>query len=155
MIVWGGTVDHHNAAASTGGRYCAQSGPTPTPTPAPCSVTSAGCGSVVFVPPTDFTVNVSDPVDPVTVDASDFTVNGTPADNVVLSNGDTTISFISFIPRLRCRAPTLCILPLALLIVAGDRWSNSPARSVTRCRGLLRHQGLVLLQCRARSNNVD
>ena len=94
MIVWGGTVDHHNAAASTGGRYCAQSGPTPTPTPAPCSVTSAGCGSVVFVPPTDFTVNVTEPVDPATLNASDLTVNGTLADNVTLINGDTTISFI-------------------------------------------------------------
>src|SRR5947207_10472303 len=55
---------------------------TPTPTPASCSVTSAGCESVVFVPPTDFTVNVTEPVDPATLDASDFTVNGTTADNV-------------------------------------------------------------------------
>ena len=30
MIVWGGDVDD-TAFASTGGRYCAQSGPTPTP----------------------------------------------------------------------------------------------------------------------------
>jgi N-acetylneuraminic acid mutarotase len=35
MIVWGGEVDRHNALASTGGRYCAQSAPTPTPTPTP------------------------------------------------------------------------------------------------------------------------
>ncbi len=69
-------------------------GGTPTPTPASCSVTSAGCGSVVFVPPTDFTVNVTEPVDPATLDASDFTVNGTTADNVTLVNGDTTIEFI-------------------------------------------------------------
>jgi len=69
-------------------------GGTPTPTPASCSVTSAGCGSVVFVPPTDFTVNVTEPVDPATLDASDFTVNGTTADNVTLVNGDMTIEFI-------------------------------------------------------------
>src|SRR5205807_10012218 len=43
MIVWGGVIDHNNATASTGGRYCAQSGPTPTatptltPTPTPCT----------------------------------------------------------------------------------------------------------------------
>jgi len=37
MIVWGGTGDasHFN----TGGRYCAQSGPTPTPTPTPTPCT--------------------------------------------------------------------------------------------------------------------
>jgi hypothetical protein len=67
--------------------------PTPTPTSPPWSVSAAGCGGIVTTPPTDFIVNVSEPVDPATVDASDFTVNGTPADNVLLSNGDTTISF--------------------------------------------------------------
>jgi hypothetical protein len=67
--------------------------PTPTPTPTPCSVSSSACGSTVFTPPTDFTLDVTEPVDPATLDASDFTVNGTPADNVILSNGDTTITF--------------------------------------------------------------
>src|SRR5436190_5156562 len=32
MIVWGGIS---NGYTGTGGRYCAQSGPTPTPTPTP------------------------------------------------------------------------------------------------------------------------
>jgi len=43
--------------------------------------------------PTEFTVNLSGPADPVTVQGSDFTVNGTPADTAVLTNGNTTISF--------------------------------------------------------------
>jgi hypothetical protein len=60
----------------------------------PCSVTSAGCGCTVFVPPTVFDVNVSEPVDPVTVQPSDFMCNGIPADNVILSNSNTTIEFI-------------------------------------------------------------
>ena len=65
-----------------------------TPTPTPCSVTSPACGSLVTGPaPTDFIVNVSDPVDPATVDASDLTVNGTPANSVVITNGNTTIDF--------------------------------------------------------------
>jgi hypothetical protein len=56
--------------------------------------TDPGCGSVVFPPaPTDFVVNLTDPVNPGTVQASDFTVNGTPADSFALSNGDTTITF--------------------------------------------------------------
>jgi hypothetical protein len=68
---------------------------TPTPTPTGCSVTSPWCGGVVFGgPPTDFIVNLSDPADPVTVQGSDLTVNGTPADDAVLSNGDITIDFI-------------------------------------------------------------
>jgi hypothetical protein len=68
--------------------------PTPTPTPMSCSVSSAGCGSVVFTPPTDFIVNVSDPVDTSTVQASDFTVNGTPSNLApTFSNGNTTIAF--------------------------------------------------------------
>jgi uncharacterized delta-60 repeat protein len=67
--------------------------PTPTPTPPPCSVSTAGCGGIVTTPPTDFSLNVTESVDPATVDATDFTVNGTSADNVFLSNGDTTITF--------------------------------------------------------------
>jgi beta-propeller repeat-containing protein len=68
--------------------------PTPTPTAEPCSVTSASCGNTVFVPPTDFSINLSDAVDPATVNASDFTVNGTPADNAVVLNGNMTIEFV-------------------------------------------------------------
>src|SRR6185437_4729270 len=59
------------------------------------SVTTAdpACGSVIDTQPTDFIINLSDPVDPSTVQASDFTVNGTPADDFTLSNGNATITF--------------------------------------------------------------
>jgi hypothetical protein len=59
------------------------------------SVTTAdpACGSVIDTQPTDFTINVSDPVDPSTIQASDFTVNGTPADNFSYEEGSTTIFF--------------------------------------------------------------
>jgi hypothetical protein len=60
------------------------------------SVTSTdpACGSLVTgTAPTVFTVDLSDPVDPLTVDAVDFTVNGTSADSAGLSNGDQTIAF--------------------------------------------------------------
>jgi hypothetical protein len=68
--------------------------PTPTPTAPPCSVTSPTCGSLVTgTPPTDFIITLSDLVDPATVQASDLTVNGIPADSVVVSNGNTTIDF--------------------------------------------------------------
>ena len=38
-------------------------------------------GSVVFTQPTDFVINTSDPVQPGSIQASDFTVNGVPADS--------------------------------------------------------------------------
>ena len=57
------------------------------------SITPACSSFIVGTPPTDFVVSLSDPADPATVDATDFTVNGTPANAFVLSNGNTTITF--------------------------------------------------------------
>src|SRR5438094_1312452 len=60
------------------------------------SVTTAdpACGSLVIgTAPTEFVIDLSDPADPSTVQATDFTVNGTPADSAGLSNGDQTITF--------------------------------------------------------------
>jgi hypothetical protein len=55
--------------------------------------TDPACGSVVSTQPTQFVVNLSDAVNEGTVDPSDFTVNGTPADSDAFSNGDQTITF--------------------------------------------------------------
>src|SRR5438876_189665 len=52
------------------------------------SVTTAdpACGSLVIgTAPTEFVIDLSDPADPSTVQATDFTVNGTPADSAGLS----------------------------------------------------------------------
>ena len=52
------------------------------------------CGSLVLgTAPTAFVIDLSDPADPSTVQATDFTVNGTPADSFILSNGNATIEF--------------------------------------------------------------
>src|SRR5262249_40595447 len=97
-IGWGGLIEVGGpppppTRVNTGGRYCAQSVP-PTPTPTGCSVTSTVCGRVIVgTAPMDFTVNLSAPADPATVQASDFTVNGTPADNDIIINGDVSITF--------------------------------------------------------------
>ena len=53
------------------------------------TTTVPAVGSVVSTQPTDFVVNLSDPVHPATVQASDFTVNGTPANSFVLNGGNT------------------------------------------------------------------
>ncbi len=66
---------------------------TPTPTSSPCSVSSPPCGTTFFTPPTVFNIDLSCPVDPATVQASDFTVNGIPADAFSLTNGNTRITF--------------------------------------------------------------
>jgi len=64
-------------------------------TAGPCSVSVSGCGGTftIFVLPVVFDLDVSDQVDPATLDASDFTVNGIPADAVALLNGNMTIEF--------------------------------------------------------------
>ena len=102
MIVWGGYTEGLYIYFNNGGRYCAQSNPPPTPTatptttPTPCHVISpepACDGLVTGTPPTDFTVNLSDPADPATVHANAFTVNCTAADGLTLTNGNSTIVF--------------------------------------------------------------
>src|SRR5207249_3614765 len=57
------------------------------------TTTDPACNSFITTQPTDFVINLSDPVDPTTVQATDFTVNGTPANSFVLSNGNATITF--------------------------------------------------------------
>jgi hypothetical protein len=58
-----------------------------------CTVTSPTCGTIVLIPPTDFIIKMSGPVDPLTVQASDLMVNGTPASAFIITNGNTTITF--------------------------------------------------------------
>ena len=69
---------------------------TPTATPISCHVTNTTpvCGSLVSgSPPTDFIVSLSGPVDPTTVQGSDFTVNDIAANAFALLNGNMTIVF--------------------------------------------------------------
>ena len=58
------------------------------------TTTNPACGSVIATQPTDFTVNLSDPADPNTVQPGDFTVNNIPADQANLSNNNSTIDFV-------------------------------------------------------------
>src|SRR6184192_1378722 len=57
------------------------------------TTTTPACNSLINTQPVDFIINLSDPVDPTTVQATDFTVNGTAANSFVLSNGNATITF--------------------------------------------------------------
>jgi hypothetical protein len=62
--------------------------PSPTPTPSVCFViiTEPSCGSVINTPPVDFSVALSDPTDPSSIQPTDFMVNGTPADSFTTLN---------------------------------------------------------------------
>ena len=48
------------------------------------TTTTPACGSIINTQPTDFVINLTDPVNPATVQASDFTVNGTPSNCVYI-----------------------------------------------------------------------
>jgi len=63
------------------------------PTTQGCSASSELCGRYFLSAPVDFVVNVTGPVDPATLDASDLAVNGIPASVFTLSNNNTTITF--------------------------------------------------------------
>ena len=105
MVVWGGVNSNgqNNQYLNTGGRYCGQY-PTPTATPSAtptssptpictgCSVTSPNCGTNVLSPPTDFIVHLNPP-GPDALQASDFTVNGIPADSFMIVSGGAEIHF--------------------------------------------------------------
>src|SRR5206468_9032054 len=60
---------------------------SPTPTPSPCIIYIADphCDSVINTQPVDFSVQLSDPTDPGTVQPTDFMVNGIPADSYIFS----------------------------------------------------------------------
>src|SRR4029077_4819044 len=57
------------------------------------TTTDPACNSLISTQPTQFVVNLSDAADPTTVQPSDFTVNGIPANTAALSNGNLTITF--------------------------------------------------------------
>jgi hypothetical protein len=65
---------------------------SPTPPCAGCSVTSPDCATTVFSPPTDFVVHLNPP-GPSALQASDFTVNGIPADSFFVLSGGTEVHF--------------------------------------------------------------
>jgi N-acetylneuraminic acid mutarotase len=91
MIVWGGLNDIGPFYLNTGGRYCAQPSPTPTVTPMESCLVEhvSSCNAVVFIPPTDFTVQMSCPVE--TVQPSGFMVNNIGPNSFTVS--ESTITF--------------------------------------------------------------
>jgi hypothetical protein len=57
------------------------------------TTTTPSCNSIINTTPTDFVITLSDPVDPATVQASDFTVNMIAANSFMLGMSNTQITF--------------------------------------------------------------
>src|SRR5580765_2977495 len=57
------------------------------------TTTTPACNSIISTQPTDFVINLTDPVNTATVQASDFTVNAIPANTVAFSGGNATLTF--------------------------------------------------------------
>jgi hypothetical protein len=49
--------------------------------------------SAISTQPTVFTIGISEPINPATLQASDFTVNGIPATSVAYTAGTTSMQF--------------------------------------------------------------
>ena len=99
------------------------------------TTTDPVCNSVINTQPVDYTINLNDAVDPSTVDATDFTVNGIPADSFVLGNGNQQITFHFNSRRWSRRACRRCIYQQvhSIALRTTSRYSISRARFVMAC----------------------
>jgi hypothetical protein len=57
------------------------------------TTSNPACNSIINTQPTDFVISLSDAVNTGTVQATDFTVNGTPANSFTFQNSNTQITF--------------------------------------------------------------
>lgn len=81
--------------------------------------TSPAVGGVVSAPPTQFVVNLTQPFDPNSVQASDLTVNGIPADSVALTDPDTLTFTFNTSPVTAEGAQTMAIAAGAIAPLNG------------------------------------
>src|SRR5436309_5598484 len=84
------------------------------------TTTDPACNSVINTQPVDFVVNLSDPADPSTVQPTDFTVNGTPADSDTLSNGNATITFHFNSTPVTTEGVQTMLIPAGAILRASD-----------------------------------
>ena len=86
------------------------------------ATTNPACNGFINTQPVDFVINLTDPVNPSAVQATDLTVNGTPADSFALSNNNGTITFsFNTSPITQQGLQTMHILAGALLRASDGR----------------------------------
>ena len=88
------------------------------------TTTVPACNSIISTQPTDFVINFSDAVDPATVQASDFTVNGIAATSFVLSNGNATITFHFSTSPVSTQGPQTMHIPAGAITRISDGMGN-------------------------------
>src|SRR5207248_3932692 len=89
------------------------------------TTTSPNCNSVINTQPVDFVINLSDPVDTSTVQASEFTVNGTPSNlTPTFSNGNATITFHYTSSPVTTQGPQTMHIPAGAFNRASDGMPN-------------------------------
>ncbi|HWX15061.1 MAG TPA: dockerin type I domain-containing protein, partial [Chthoniobacterales bacterium] len=86
------------------------------------SVTSTvpACNSIINTQLTQFVVNLSDPALVSSVQASDFTVNGIPANTFTLSNGNATITFTFNTSPVTTQGPQTMHIPAGAILRNSD-----------------------------------
>ena len=101
-------------------------------------ITDPGCGSVINTQPVDFSVQLSDPTDPSSVQPTDFMVNGTPADSDTIFGNLSIVFHFNTSPVVQ--GLNVMHIPLALLIAALGVRRKSPVPSLTSHLRLHLHQ---------------
>jgi hypothetical protein len=102
------------------------------------TTTVPAAGSTVATQPSSFTVNVSEPVNPATLQAADFSVNGIPATSVSYTPGTTTMQF-------DFAASPVTAQGLQTMNVAGGAFNSAAAGDpVAAFAGTFRYDVLVL-----------
>ena len=95
--------------------------------------------SIVFAPPTQYVVDFSLPYDPTSIDASDFTVNGVPADVFTLTDADSVTFTFSLDPVTAQGLQTMAIAAGAI-----DPGPGAPPLPFLGFRGTFRYDALPL-----------
>ena len=88
------------------------------------TTTSPSCNSLTNTQPTDFVISLSDAVVPGSVQATDFTVNGTPANSFTLQNGNTQITFHFNSSPVVTQGPQTMHIPAGAFMRASDNMPN-------------------------------
>ena len=88
------------------------------------TTTTPACNSTISTQPVDFIINLTDPVNTATVQASDFTVNAIPANTVAFSNNNTTLTFHFNTSPVTVQGPQTMNIPAGAFNRASDNMPN-------------------------------
>jgi hypothetical protein len=92
--------------------------------PSVVSSTPAAGAVVTGTPPSTFSLSFNQPIDPASIVAGDFTVNGIPADSASLSGDGLTITYTFNISPVRQQGKASMNLPAGSVTGAGDDIGN-------------------------------